>query len=132
MVFILIFLALARLFVLSPQLARANAIPINTSVIATAPTIILSAQDFEWYENTDAVTPVTTLAAANIATTTPNVGTSVRVRMNLSADLLPLPNGTAFILQYANSIGGTFFDVSTSTAWAFVDNPSVADGQTLP
>jgi len=124
--------ALLRVFLLAPESASANAVLIDTSVTATAATVILSQHDFRWYTNTNAVTPVTALAAVNTSAETPNAGTAVRLRMNVSADLLTLTSGATFALQYANSPLGTFTTVGTSTAWAFTDNASVADGQTLP
>jgi hypothetical protein len=51
--------------------------------------------------------------------------------MNVNDVSLALPAGAMFFLQYANATTGPWTTISTSTAWTFFNNPSIADGQTI-
>lgn len=109
----------------------AEAGEVTTSVVATPAVVTLSQNDYRWYENLNALTPTTPLAAENTTTTTPSAGTVLRLRINITDGGVQLATGAIFKLQYATSTSGTWTDLSTSTTWIFFDNPSVADGQII-
>ncbi len=112
--------------------AFAYAVNLSTSVVTTAAVVTLSQNRYQWYENADALTPVTSLGLENSAVSTPDVGSVLRLRLNVEDTGVALASGSAFKLQYANSTSGAWTDVGTSTAaWFFFDNPSVADGQII-
>ncbi|RJP43097.1 hypothetical protein C4587_03005 [Candidatus Parcubacteria bacterium] len=117
--------------VLSAHVLLVRGASVTTSVTATASTVILTQGEYRWYENADALTPVTPLAGETTATTTPVAGTAVRLRMNVEDVSAQLDAGATFLLQYSNSTSGGWMDVGTSTAWIFFDNPAVADGQVI-
>lgn len=107
------------------------AVSVPTTAVATPAATITTQADYEWYENVDTLTPTVPLASADAASSTPSTGSVVRLRMNVGDASLPVPVGTTFALQYATSTAGPWTDLSTSTAWTFFDNPSVADGQII-
>jgi len=96
----------------------------------------LAQQDYRWYSNTDAVTPITALAAQNTAITSVNPLTVLRIRVNVEvagADLLA--GQQAFKLQFATNTGGPWTDVGavgSGAVWRGFDNATPADGATLP
>jgi hypothetical protein len=109
-----------------------RAATLSTSLVATSATTALAQNNFRWYGNIDALTPTTALASQNGTITTPATGVALRLRMNLvNNGGLALSAGALFTLQYANATSGPWTDLSTSTAWVFLDNPSVADGQII-
>ncbi len=104
---------------------------VSTKVITTEAVLNLSQGNYRWYENIDALTPTNPLAAEDTAISTPAAGTVLRLRLNAADGGVDLSSGTTFKLQYSNSTSGGWTDISTSTAWVFFDNPSVADGQII-
>jgi len=111
--------------------AITHAATATTTVITTAAQTIATQSAYRWFSNTDALNPISALAAENTATETPSQGTTVRLRMAVSISSLNLGAGATFALQYANSTSGSFTTMTSSTAWSFTDNASVADGQTI-
>jgi len=108
-----------------------HAATISTSVVTTASAPFLTQANYEWYANIDALTPSPELAAENTGIATPASGGQLRLRMNIGNAELAFASGATFKLQYANTTAGPWTDLSTSTAWIFFDNPSVADGQVI-
>lgn len=113
------------------SIARSASVSVPTEVVTTPAVVRLTQDYFRWYENIDALTPSSTLAAENTSTSVPDSGTVLRLRMNIIDGNVDLPTGTEFKLQYANSTSGPWTDLSTSTSWIFFNNPSVADGQII-
>lgn len=105
---------------------------------------LLKQSAYRWYSNVDAITPVTPLAGQNASIANVNSGDVLRLRMDLRAFGEPYPKNSTFKLTYA-SLGnfgncpsvpsGNYADVGaigSGTIWRGFDNPSVADGSTLP
>ncbi len=118
------------------ELIRITTHKVNEAFVASPPKLLLSQRDFRWYQNLDAVTPVTALAAENTAHTVSGVGDVVRLRMNVEIDRFPITAGEkSFKLQYATSTDGPWANfgssASTTATWRGFDNPSVVDGATL-
>ncbi len=111
-------------------LVQAASIP---ATVTTTPAVsVLVESEYRWYQNIDGLDPTTPDAAENAAFDAQPVGTQLRLRMNIAniGGAAFLAGGT-FMLQYANATSGPWTDVSTSTAWSFFNNPSVADGQII-
>lgn len=104
---------------------------ISTSVTTSESVLTLTQGDFRWYENINSLTPTTALAGENATTTTPDAGTTVRLRVNVLDEEVTLATGHTFNLQYANSTSGPWTDLSAATSWIFSDNSGVADGQII-
>ena len=104
---------------------------IVTTVVATPAVTAVTELQYRSYNDADSLNPGAPLAAESTPADTPSQGSEFRLRMNLAAAGLALPAGSLFTLQYANASSGPWTDVSTSTAWTFLDNPSVADGQII-
>jgi len=102
----------------------------TTSTVLVTGQAALTQANYRWYLNGDALTPTSSLAIENAATSTPSAGVVVRLRMNLLAGE-NLSAGQTFKLQFSNSTSSGFADVASSTAWIFYDNASVADGQII-
>ncbi len=103
---------------------------IPATVIATPAVPVLFERSYRWYENVDGLDPVTGAAAEGVPIDAQTVNTQLRLRMNIgNIGGAIYPSGGMLTLQYANATSGPWTDVSTSTAWSFFDNPSVADGQ---
>jgi len=102
-----------------------------TTVITLPPQVTLYQHTYQWYDNIDALTPVTPKANENTSIDTPSAGTVLRLRLNIEDSVVDLSSGATFKLQYSNSTSGSWIDVSTSTSWVFFDNPGVADGQII-
>lgn len=102
----------------------------TTSTVVVTGQAVLTQASYRWYVNGDALTPTSSLASEDSATSTPSAGTALRLRMNLLAGE-NLSSGLIFKLQYSNSTSSGFADVGASTTWSFYDNASVADGQTI-
>ena len=109
----------------------ASDVNVGTKFTAITAVTTLTQSYYQWYNNLDALQPIDYLAAENSATSTPAAGTALRLRMNILDSQVELDAGATFKLQYANSTSSSWTDVSTSTAWIFYDNPSVADGQPI-
>jgi hypothetical protein len=106
-----------------------NSASINTlTTVEEAPTLTQS--NYRWYENVDALTPISAKAGEDAGAEAPAAGSILRLRINLTAGVV-VPTGATFKLQYSNSTSSGFVDLTTSTAWIFYDNPSVADGQII-
>lgn len=105
--------------------------PVSSTVTTIDAVASFAERQYQWYDDVDLLTPLVLMAAENTATTTPDIGSVVRLRTNIRADILPLFSGATFLLQYANATSGPWTDISTSTPWAFFDNPGVADGQII-
>ncbi len=119
-------------FFLGIRESSAATLGASVQVLPAATSTILSQGDFRWFQNIDSPTPVTALAGENVATTTPPLGTVIRLRMNIENTGLPLATGTQFTFQYhTQSTTTVWIDVGTSTAWTFYDNASAQDGQAL-
>jgi hypothetical protein len=106
-----------------------NNININTSAVVSS-TAVLTQSNYRWYANEDALTPTSALVDENNSTSTLAIGGILRLRINLVAGET-IPVGTTIKLQYSDTLSGSYLDLSTSTAWIFQDNPSVADGQII-
>jgi hypothetical protein len=104
---------------------------VDSSVIASSVTTLLTQSDYRWYANTDALTPTSAMGAENTAVTMPAAGGEIRLRMNIADSSAQFNAGSILILQFSNATSGSWTDVGTSTAWIFVDNPGVADGQII-
>lgn len=104
---------------------------VSTTITTVAATTVLTQSDYRWYQNTDALTPVTALASENTATSTPSSGTVLRLRMNIHDSLVALSAGATFNLQFAENGTSSWTTLTPSTAWKFSDNASVADGQII-
>lgn len=110
----------------------AYAVNLSTSVVTTEASVTLTQSDYRWYENADALTPTNALSSENSPTSTPAIGSARRLRISIADAGVALSAGATFKLQYANSTSGAWTDVGTSTAaWVFFDNSSVADGQII-
>ena len=108
-----------------------HAAGVSSTVVTTPSVAVVTQRDYRWYANEDALTPTSALAGENVTTSVPVVGTALRLRMNIGAEILPLAAGTTLSLQYANATSGPWTTLSTSTDWIFFDNPGVADGQII-
>ena len=105
--------------------------------ITTAPPLVLTQQDYRWYQNLNNKTPTTSLAAENTALTGVTPLTIVRLRMNVGASGSNLNTGSqAFTLQYATSTGGAWTDIGaidSATTWRGFDNSGgTTDGTAIP
>ncbi len=118
-------------FAFGACLLLARAANLSTSVVTTPAVTTLTQKDYRWYQNIDALTPSSSLAVEDATASTPAVGSVVRLRMNIEDANVQLNSGATFSLQYANATSGPWTAVSTSTAWIFFDNPSIADGQII-
>ncbi len=123
---------LSLLLVPGLSFLSAQAASVPATVTATPSVTVLSEQAYRWYANIDGLDPTIPLAVEGTATDTPDINSQIRLRMSV-ANLggATFAAGGMFTLQYANATSGPWTDVSTSTAWAFLDNPSVADGQVI-
>jgi hypothetical protein len=108
--------------------ASLYAATVEPSVTTIAATVVTNQRDYRWYLNEDALTPGTSAASENTATTTPSAGGVLRLRMNVGVTGLDLGSGATFLLQYSDATSSGWTTVGTSTAWIFFDNPGVADG----
>lgn len=124
-VFVSVLLVLFLSFSFFYFLAIGDNVTTNTDVTSAA---MLTQNRYRWYDNVDALTPVSSLAGENTSISTPSQGSVIRLRVNLSTGV-SVASGLTFILQYSNSTSLGFTDLTSSTAWTFYDNPSVADGQ---
>ncbi len=126
-VFTSVFLVLFFSFSFFYFLAIGDNVATNTDVTSAAE---LTQNGYRWYDNTDALTPISALANENTSISTPNQGSVIRLRINLGAGV-SVASGLTFSLQFSNSISSGFADITSSTAWTFYDNPGVADGQII-
>ncbi|MBI4094424.1 MAG: hypothetical protein HY436_01310 [Candidatus Liptonbacteria bacterium] len=112
---------------------HARAVQVGTQVTATAATTILTQSEYRWYENIDSLNPTAALASQSTQTSTPPIGTALRLRMSVLDTSAALATGATFKLQYHQfATSATWIDVGTSSAaWVFYDNPGVADGQVI-
>lgn len=128
------FLALGTLVFLVAEAAvsLALAASIPATVTATPAVPVLAENAYRWYANVDGLSPTTPAAVEDATLDAQPIGTQIRLRMNVAnTGGAAFAAGATFILQYANSTSGPWTDVSTSTAWSFFNNPSVADGQII-
>lgn len=110
---------------------RFLALAVNvTSTVTTTAQAGLTQAAYRWYENTNGLTPTTARAGLNTSAEVAATGGILRLRMNLSAGAA-FGSGLTFKLQFSTSSDSGYADLSTSTAWIFNDNTSVADGQTI-
>ena len=91
----------------------------------------LTQNTYRWYENINALNPVTPEAAENTSIDAPAQGTLLRLRMNISTAGLQLDSGATFTLQFSNSTSSGFTALTSSTDWTFGNNAGVADGATI-
>ncbi len=94
----------------------------------------LTQLDYRWYQNVDAQTPTTALAAENTSITGVADAQVIRLRMNVDNASTNLPAGTTFKLQDSTSTGGPWTDVGgigSGVIWRGYDNPTPADGDGL-
>lgn len=110
----------------------------------TPPDVAYTQQEFQWYENVDAIQPSVALAAENATATDIALGEVVRLRTNVEADTAIATATKAFKLQYAplSAAGscvavpsGNFADVGAEGSgeiWRGYDNTGVTviDGAT--
>ncbi len=108
-----------------------SAATVSSTVTTIPSTVTLTERQYRWYRNEDNLTPTVPLASENTATSTPDVLGQIRLRMNLGDSGLTLVSGATFLLQYATVTSGPWTSVASSTAWTFLDNPGVADGQII-
>ena len=104
---------------------------VDSSVIASSATTLLTQSDYRWYGNVDALTPSPALGGENTSVTMPAVGSEIRLRLNISDSSAQFNAGSVLVLQFSNTTSGSWTDVGTSTAWIFANNPGVADGQII-
>lgn len=116
---------------LSITLNVISAATLGTSVLTTAASVTLTESDYRFYSNADTLTPTSGLAAENTAAATPSIGTIIRLRMNILDTGVELSSGATFALQYSSATSSGWTDLTSSTAWTFSDNASVADGQVI-
>lgn len=102
----------------------------TTSTVIVTGQAVLTQSDYRWYVNGNVLTPTSSLASENTATTTPASGSRIRLRMNLLAGEAQ-NSGLLFKLQYSNSTSSGFTDIGTTSTWIFYDNAGVADGQII-
>ena len=118
------------------ELLNVSTHKVNDAFLAGPPALQFSQRDFQWFENTGDLTPITSLAAENSSFTVRELSQVYRLRMSVQLPQLPLTTADqAFKLQYAPTSGGPWTDVGAAgsgTTWRGFDNPSVADGATLP
>jgi hypothetical protein len=104
--------------------------------ISQAYAATLTQEHYQWFANTNDVSPTSSLALEDASTTISSSTSVVRLRMNISAASITLPAGTQFKLQYqANATSGAWTDIgntASSTIWRTYNNAAVADGTTLP
>ena len=117
------------------ELFRITTYNVNTEFSASPPNLLLVQRDYRWFDNTDALPPVTAFADENTPFTVITTGQVFRLRMSVEASDVPLDAGTqSFKLQFAKDSSGPWSDVgnvaSTTPAWRGFDNSSLADGQT--
>lgn len=123
-------IAILSIAIFIPGDGRVLGLTTTTSTVVVTGQAALTQSDYRWYVNGDALTPTSSLASQNTVTTTPSVGTVLRLRMNLLAGE-DQAAGLTFKLQYSNSTSSGFLDVGTTSTWIFYDNPGVADGQII-
>src|SRR5579864_3587356 len=122
----------ATIFFFQRSCAEAQIVNLTAHVQASSTISLLIQNDYRWYANADVLTPVTPDGAENASITTPAIGINLRLRMNIkNIGGVTVPAGATFELQYANATTGPWTNITAATAWAFWDNPSVADGQIL-
>ncbi|MEK7848923.1 MAG: hypothetical protein AAB270_08360, partial [Chloroflexota bacterium] len=102
----------------------------------TTPAALTFSQDaYRWYQNANAITPTTSLAAENTAYSPATWTTVYRLRMNVWVTGTALSTGSqAFKLQYATSTGGPWTDADAmagSGAWRGYNNAGPTDGATI-
>ena len=91
--------------------------------------------EYRWYANADSASPGAALAAQDIPLAGGTEGTSYHLRMGVKDSVVDLNPGQAFKLQYATSQSGPWTDVGaagSAEVWRGYDNPSEADGATIP
>ena len=124
------------IFSAAKELYYVTTFKVNSSFVASPPTLLLAQRDFRWYENVDSLTPVTALEAESTPYTVRMLDQVVRLRMSLQANRLPLSAGEqTFKLQYATSTDGPWTDVGaagSAETWRGYNNPTADDGDTLP
>ena len=115
------------------------ALVLITVRVGTVPIIAgindLTQQDYRWYANLDASQPTTSLAVENTPVTGSAQGTVYHLRVNVLNSVSDLNPGSTFKLQYSTSTSGPWTDVGgfgSGVAWRGYDNPTPADGDTLP
>lgn len=120
----------AGLFFFNGRHAEAQAVNLTANVQPSSTVSLLIQNSYRWYENVDALDPITPAGAENASVTTPSAGTGLRLRMNIgNIGGVTVPAGATFELQYANAASGPWSNVASATAWGFLNNPSVPDGQ---
>lgn len=127
--FLFLIVSVGIILLSSFEVKSQNNINVNTSAIVSS-TAVLTQANYRWYRNEDALTPIVPLSSENTGTSTPTTNGTLRLRINLAAGEL-IGAGTTLKLQYSDVLGGTYTDLSSSSAWIFFDNPSVADGQII-
>ena len=104
--------------------------------LTTPPALVLSQQDYRWFDNLDGITPTTALAGENTLADGITPQDVVRLRMNVSVSGAGLGSlSRTFKLQFATSTGGPWSDLGGSgsaAVWRGFDNAAVSDGATLP
>ena len=91
--------------------------------------------EYRWYANADSMSPGAALAAQDSSLAGGTESTPYHLRMSVRDSVVDLNPGQAFKLQYATSQSGPWTDVGaagSAKVWRGYDNPSVADGATIP
>ena len=104
-----------------------------------APPTEFTQSDWRWYENNDAVTPITSKAAEKTTINNIFVGESLRLRVNVAVTREDMgASSQTFKLQYGAgsdcTVVGTWTDVGQqggSELWLGYNNPTPADGANL-
>ncbi len=108
---------------------------VNYPQITIPSALVLTQEDYRWWQNRNNQTPNTSLAAENTAITSITLNTVLRIRMNVSAAGANLPAASQdFKLQYATATGGPWGDVGglgSLTAWRGFDNGTPVDGDLI-
>ena len=105
--------------------------------LTTSAPLVLTQDNYRWFETINALDPVAPLAAENTPSTGATPLTVFRLRMNLGASGANLAiNTQAFKLQYSNSTGGPWTDVGSidsAETWRGFDNGGggTVDGATI-
>ena len=91
--------------------------------------------EYRWYTNADSASPGAALAAQDTPLAGGVEGTPYHLRMSVKDAVVDLNPGQVFKLQFAVSTGGLWTDagaVGSGEVWRGYDNPSAADGASLP
>ena len=96
---------------------------------------VLAQLEYRWYENADAISPGSSLAAEDTAAANLVEGTPYHLRVNIENTGTNLGTGLVFKLQFGNATSGPWTDVGglgSGEVWRGFDNSLPDDGAALP